>query len=88
MSKYTGHGPNTGGLQQHSIGGSYPNIVFGQETDYGTRYGVMNAATGAIVHTATFDTARDAGECAARRTALSNAHRTIRTIIGNGGHHA
>ena len=40
---YSGHGANTGGLQQHSIGGTYPWIVYAQETRHGLRYGVMHA---------------------------------------------
>lgn len=42
---YTGH-VGSGGLQGHSIGGYYPFIVYGQETEDGLRYGVLNGATG------------------------------------------
>lgn len=50
---YLGHGANTGGLQQHSIGEDYPYVVVGtmhrsmdKPVDY-VRYYVMNADTGA-----------------------------------------
>lgn len=44
--RYTGHGAATGGLQSHSVGELYPFDVYGQETPQGTRYGVVNLATG------------------------------------------
>ena len=45
-NSYTGHGPNTGGLQQHSIGGVYPKIIYAQQTQCGLRWGVLDARTG------------------------------------------
>lgn len=43
--EYSGH-VGTGGLQGHSVGALYPFAVYGQETASGTRYGVLNTATG------------------------------------------
>jgi len=51
-AEYTGHGANTGGLQRHSIGDTYPLMVVGtmhrcmdERVDY-TRYYVLNLVTG------------------------------------------
>lgn len=43
-AQYTGHGVNTGGLQQHSLGEDYPFIVVGTGTK-GHWY-VLNGVTG------------------------------------------
>ncbi|WP_321875652.1 hypothetical protein [Burkholderia cenocepacia] len=54
-AKYTGHLPNSGGLQGHSIGDSYPFAVVGCQarmlgdtarTSEGTRYYVLDCSTG------------------------------------------
>ncbi|HDR9131343.1 hypothetical protein [Burkholderia vietnamiensis] len=54
-TKYTGHLPNSGGLQGHSIGESYPFAVVGcqvaklgdhEATSKETRYYVLDCSTG------------------------------------------
>ncbi|KVD50580.1 hypothetical protein [Burkholderia ubonensis] len=56
-TKYTGHLPNSGGLQGHSIGDSYPFAVVGcqvlhlgdtERTSESTRYYVLCCVTGQI----------------------------------------
>lgn len=46
--EYTGHGINTGGLQEHSIGDDYPFTVIGTQLDCNspTVYYVANLNTG------------------------------------------
>lgn len=47
--RYTGHGANTGGLQLHSIGDTYPWISVVVGTDRETRtYHYLNGATGEV----------------------------------------
>lgn len=49
QAQYTGHGANTGGLQAHSIGESYPYTVVGIDDPSrwdGTRWRVVNLVTG------------------------------------------
>jgi hypothetical protein len=47
--QYLGHGANTGGLQQHSVGAEYPYCIAGtmRHKDAPTQYYVMDTRTGA-----------------------------------------
>ena len=44
--RYTGHGSNTGGLQLHSIGDTYPWISVVQGDGESRRYSYLNGSTG------------------------------------------
>jgi len=87
-AKYTGHGANTGGLQQHTIGDIYPIGIFGQETPEGLRYGVQNFATGHTHLTAQCATTHEAMAYARRVKALRDASTFIKATLNNGGHRA
>jgi hypothetical protein len=45
--QYLGHGANTGGLQQHSVGSDYPYMIVGVQDrlEAPTRYRVMDTRT-------------------------------------------
>lgn len=48
QATYTGHLPNSGGLQGHSLGSDYPYMIIGvaSSLDMPTRWKVMDSRTG------------------------------------------
>ena len=88
-NQYKAHTAESGGLQGHSIGGTYPIGVFGKETDHGTRYGVMNFATGEELSFG-FSTCAAAHQQARihQHQKAHVKHATIKAILNAGGHHA
>jgi hypothetical protein len=90
-SKYIGHLPNSGGLQGHSIGGTYPIGVYAQNVNFVTKWGVMNFCTGEVLSFG-FDKCSTAHSAARAHNAgfrnSANKQATLRAIITNGGHHA
>lgn len=94
---YTGHGAKTGGLQQHSVGSTYPFIVVGVETLAGLRWEITDA-TGRVWYQGirTCALAHDmVGRLKQERAALADiarlraqAPKTIKAILEQGGHHA
>ena len=87
-TRYTGHGANTGGLQGHSIGGTYPIGTFAQETPNGTRYGVMNFASGTVLAQGFTSSALSHAWARQINAGRLNVAAQIKRIITQGGHHA
>lgn len=76
--KYTGHGANTGGLQQHSIGPEYPFITYMR----GDKWRILDSRTG-NTHTSEFVSSKSAHTLAAEWAASVKSGSNI-AIQSNG----